>query len=59
MHCKSSWEAVNRAGPFVSEFELAQQTGIAYPGIWVAESMGALRGKVPIWIYMSDSWIES
>ncbi|KAK2513964.1 hypothetical protein Q9233_015218 [Columba guinea] len=43
MHSKSSWEAVNRAGPFVSEFELAQQTGIAYPAIWVAESMGASR----------------
>lgn len=59
MPSKTSWEAVNTAGPFVSEFELAQQTGIAYPGIWVVESMGAGRGMVPIQLYVSDSCIGS
>lgn len=37
MPSKTSLEAVNTAGPFVSEYELAQQTGIAHPKIWVIE----------------------
>lgn len=57
MPSKSSLEAVNTAGPFVSKYELAQQTGIVYPKIWVVESMGAGRGMVPIQIYVPNSWI--
>lgn len=30
---------------------------IAYPKIWVIESMGARRSMVPIQIYMPNSWI--
>lgn len=59
MPSKTSLEAVNAAGPFVSKYELAQQTGIAYPKIWVVESMGAGRRMVPIRIYVPNSWIGS
>lgn len=59
MPSKTSLEAVSTAGPFVSDCELAQQTGIAYPRIWVLESVGAGRGKVPIQIYVPDFWIGS
>lgn len=59
MPSKTSLEAVNTAGPFVSEYELAQQTGIAYPRLWVIESRGAGRGMVPIQIYVPNFWIGS
>lgn len=59
MPSKTSLEAVKTAGPLVSEYELAQQTGIAYPKIWAIESMGAGRGMVPIQICVPNSWIGS
>lgn len=38
----TSLEALNTAGPFVSKYELAQQTGITCHRIWVTGSVGEL-----------------
>jgi len=52
---KTSLEAVNTVGPFVGSFELAEQTGMAYPKICVVESIAAGGGMVPIQIYVPNS----
>lgn len=57
MPSKTSLEAVNTAGPFINEYELGQQAGVASPRDWVVESVGAGRGMVPNQIYVPDFWI--